>query len=99
MTISMRRAAKVSGAAIESHEDASSMDPPRARASDAHTAPVAHGGDIEAARRLFPDAPQPFLDLSTGINPLPYPLPSLRPDLFVALPSAEALAQLLASAA
>ena len=82
----------------------SSADPPRARASDARasdadTAPVAHGGDIETARRLFPDAPQPFLDLSTGINPLPYPLPSLRPDLFVALPSAEALAQLLASAA
>ena len=62
-------------------------------------APVAHGGDTEAARRLFPDAPQPFLDLSTGINPLPYPLPPLRPELFAALPSASALTQLLANAA
>jgi cobalamin biosynthetic protein CobC len=94
----------VSGAAIESHDDASCTDPQRARASDArasdeYVAPVAHGGDIEAARRLFPDAPQPFLDLSTGINPLPYPLPPLRPELFAALPSAGALAQLLANAA
>jgi cobalamin biosynthetic protein CobC len=29
----------------------------------------AHGGDLAAARRLFPHAPQPFIDLSTGINP------------------------------
>ena len=28
-----------------------------------------------AARQMFPDAPEPFIDLSTGINPHPYPLP------------------------
>ncbi|MGZ5844315.1 MAG: threonine-phosphate decarboxylase, partial [Xanthobacteraceae bacterium] len=36
-----------------------------------------HGGDLAVARRLFPGAPQPFIDLSTGINPHPYPLPPL----------------------
>lgn len=48
---------------------------------------------------MFPDAPQPFVDLSTGINPHPYPLPPLRTDLFTALPQATALEELLAHAA
>ena len=39
--------------------------------------PLAHGGDLAAARQLFPDAPEPFIDLSTGINPHPYPVPEL----------------------
>src|SRR6476661_1427893 len=34
-----------------------------------------HGGDLGAARRRFPGAPEPFIDLSTGINPYPYPVP------------------------
>lgn len=33
-----------------------------------------HGGNINAARRLFPHAPEPWIDLSTGINPVPYPV-------------------------
>jgi cobalamin biosynthetic protein CobC len=28
-----------------------------------------HGGDLAAARARFPGAPEPFIDLSTGINP------------------------------
>jgi cobalamin biosynthesis protein CobC len=32
-----------------------------------------HGGSLERARALFPDAPGPILDLSTGINPHAYP--------------------------
>ena len=52
------------------------------------SAPVAHGGDLDAARRLFPDAPEPWLDLSTGINPVPYPCPALPPSAFRRLPSA-----------
>ncbi|MYF69210.1 MAG: threonine-phosphate decarboxylase [Proteobacteria bacterium] len=32
-----------------------------------------HGGALDAMHRLFPDAPQPWLDLSTGINPWPWP--------------------------
>jgi len=61
--------------------------------------PLPHGGDVEAARRLFPDAPKPFIDLSTGINPNPYPLPPLATELFARLPDAAATAGLAAAAA
>jgi cobalamin biosynthesis protein CobC len=61
--------------------------------------PLLHGGDLAAARHLFPDAPEPFLDLSTGINPNSYPLPDLSADLFARLPQNEALAALAAAAA
>lgn len=45
-----------------------------------------HGGDIKSAERAFPDAPRPWLDLSTGINPVPYPLPPLEPPVWTRLP-------------
>jgi cobalamin biosynthesis protein CobC len=61
--------------------------------------PLLHGGDLTAARRLFPAAPEPFIDLSTGINPNPYPLPQLPPELFARLPEAAAAALLAATAA
>jgi cobalamin biosynthetic protein CobC len=61
--------------------------------------PLPHGGDLEAAQRLFPDAPKPFIDLSTGINPNPYPLPPLPAELFARLPDAPATARLAAAAA
>ena len=61
--------------------------------------PLEHGGDLSAARRLFPGAPEPFIDLSTGINPYPYPLPHLPPALFESLPQADALARLIDTAA
>ncbi|BCH01651.1 threonine-phosphate decarboxylase [Mesorhizobium loti] len=35
---------------------------------------VDHGGSLGRARALFPNAPLPFVDLSTGINPHSYPL-------------------------
>jgi cobalamin biosynthetic protein CobC len=57
------------------------------------SAPV-HGGRLDAARRLYPKAPQPWIDLSTGINPRPYPLPPLAPDLFARLPDDDAFAAL-----
>ncbi|MCJ2006277.1 threonine-phosphate decarboxylase CobD [Methylobacterium sp. J-092] len=50
--------------------------------------PIAHGGDLDAARRMFPDAPEPWIDLSTGINPVPYPCPAIDASLFHRLPSA-----------
>src|SRR4029453_16436499 len=34
-----------------------------------------HGGRLGVARSLFPNAPQPWIDLSTGINPHSYPAP------------------------
>src|SRR5580698_4459870 len=53
--------------------------------------PLAHGGDLGAARRLFPGAPEPFIDLSTGINPNPYPLPRFSADVYARLPAPGAL--------
>jgi cobalamin biosynthetic protein CobC len=60
---------------------------------------IPHGGDLGAARLLFPDAPQPFIDLSTGINPHPYPLPPLAVEVFTQLPQPAALRELAAIAA
>lgn len=57
-----------------------------------------HGGSLGAARRLFPDAPEPWIDLSTGINPVPYAVPPLSPDLWTRLPEPGAQAALEAVA-
>jgi cobalamin biosynthetic protein CobC len=58
-----------------------------------------HGGNINAARRLFPDAPEPWIDLSTGINPVPYPAGDLPPAILARLPEPAELAALEAVAA
>lgn len=58
-----------------------------------------HGGNLGAARHLCPDAPEPWIDLSTGINPVAYPLPSLTSDLWTRLPELDRLAALEAIAA
>ncbi|MBJ7418086.1 MAG: pyridoxal phosphate-dependent class II aminotransferase [Niveispirillum sp.] len=47
-----------------------------------------HGGDLGVMSALFPDAPRPWIDLSTGINPWPYNPPPLEPALWTRLPSA-----------
>src|SRR5215831_5124661 len=57
-----------------------------------------HGGNLIAARQLFPHAPQPLIDLSTGINPHSYPVPPLPPALFARLPEPAALDRLAATA-
>jgi cobalamin biosynthetic protein CobC len=62
-------------------------------------APLAHGGDLGAARKLFPGAPEPFVDLSTGINPFAYPLPPLDPAVFARLPEPAAVERLAGIAA
>ncbi len=59
----------------------------------------AHGGRRLAAERRFPAAPRPLLDLSTGINPVPYPVPALAAELWARLPDPEAVAGLEAAAA
>ncbi len=58
-----------------------------------------HGGALEVARRLAPDAPTPWIDLSTGINPHAYPLPDLAAEAWTRLPDSESLAELEAAAA
>lgn len=62
-------------------------------------AKIVHGGDLAQARRLFPDAPEPFIDLSTGINPYSYPLPPVRPECFCRLPEPESVRRLASAAA
>ncbi|WP_419729996.1 threonine-phosphate decarboxylase [Lichenicola sp.] len=61
-------------------------------------APV-HGGRLQAARMMFPAAPEPFIDLSTGINPHSYPLEPFSAAALTRLPEPEAEAALLALAA
>jgi cobalamin biosynthesis protein CobC len=60
---------------------------------------LGHGGDLSLARRLFPGAPEPFIDLSTGINPRSYPLPPIPAEAFARLPEATALQRLAELAA
>jgi cobalamin biosynthetic protein CobC len=61
--------------------------------------PIAHGGGLIAAQRRYPDAPAPWVDLSTGINPVPYPMPPLPPEALTRLPEPEQVAALEAIAA
>ena len=60
--------------------------------------PVAHGGDLGEVRRRYPDAPLPWIDLSTGINPVPYPVPALLPENWTRLPSHADLRMLIEAA-
>ncbi len=66
---------------------------------DPNGTPVVHGGDLSAVRQRFPDAPSPWLDLSTGINPMPYPMPDLPPEAWSRLPTREQNDALIAAAA
>ena len=66
---------------------------------DPHAALMWHGGQIAAAARLYPAAPRPWLDLSTGISPWAWPVPTIEPHLWQALPSTAALEQLELAAA
>jgi cobalamin biosynthesis protein CobC len=58
-----------------------------------------HGGALDVARRLCPEAPEPWIDLSTGVNPHAYPMPDLALDIWTRLPDSEALANLESVAA
>jgi len=61
--------------------------------------PLTHGGNLAAARLQFPSAPEPFIDLSTAINPHAYPIPPLAPEAFSRLPEPAAVERLCAAAA
>lgn len=58
-----------------------------------------HGGRIDAARALFPQVAEPWLDLSTGINPVPWAPPAGLTVDAAPLPDRSALARLEALAA
>jgi cobalamin biosynthetic protein CobC len=53
-----------------------------------------HGGNLAAARLRFPDAPEPWIDLSTGISPFPYPYSPLPATAFSRLPEPDEEKQL-----
>lgn len=51
-----------------------------------------HGGNLAAARRRFPHAPEPWIDLSTGVNPAAYPVGAVPGEAWRRLPEPAALA-------
>ncbi|RBP02863.1 L-threonine O-3-phosphate decarboxylase [Roseiarcus fermentans] len=57
-----------------------------------------HGGDLRSAAALFPDAPGPWIDLSTGINPVAYPA-DVSPRAWERLPEPGLVEALLSAAA
>ncbi|WP_242494163.1 threonine-phosphate decarboxylase [Salipiger sp. IMCC34102] len=56
--------------------------------------PRDHGGGVDAAVARWGGTRADWLDLSTGINPVPYPLPDLSPDTWTDLPDAAAVTRL-----
>lgn len=58
-----------------------------------------HGGRVSEAARAYGGAPEDWLDLSTGLNPKPWPVPQDQPIDWTALPDPDALAGLEAAAA
>jgi len=58
-----------------------------------------HGGRIDTAALLYPSAPQPWIDLSTGINPIAWPVPQIPLARYQRLPLAREMAQMTAAAA
>ena len=61
--------------------------------------PILHGGDLDAVRERFPGAQAPWIDLSTGINPVPFPIPDLPAEIWSRLPTRAEEEALLAAAA
>lgn len=56
-----------------------------------------HGGNIDSAMATFGGAPADWIDLSTGINRQPYPLPHLPASAWTMLPTYAATQALLAA--
>lgn len=57
-----------------------------------------HGGGLDAAIARFGGQREDWIDLSTGINPVPYPLPDLPAQCWATLPDQSAMADLLSAA-
>jgi len=51
------------------------------------TSDFLHGGALDLVQRRFAGAPSPWIDLSTGINPWPYPNTRISPDAHAHLPT------------
>jgi cobalamin biosynthetic protein CobC len=57
-----------------------------------------HGGNIDWAIRTFGGKAADWIDLSTGINRVPYPVPALPPEAWTQLPTRAAQDGLIAAA-
>jgi cobalamin biosynthetic protein CobC len=57
-----------------------------------------HGGDLTEAIANYGGSPETWLDLSTGINPWPWPIPRLPDAVWTRLPSRDDEAALIAAA-
>ncbi|WP_420427051.1 threonine-phosphate decarboxylase CobD [Algiphilus sp.] len=64
-------------------------DPASASTASMTRSAPAHGGDLRAARARFGHALEDWLDLSTGINPHPYPFRAPAMEAWHRLPEAE----------
>ncbi len=62
-------------------------------------AAIEHGGRLAEAEARFGRPAEGWLDLSTGINPWPYPVPAIPADAWARLPGRAGLDALLAAAA
>jgi cobalamin biosynthetic protein CobC len=60
---------------------------------------TSHGGRLQTAMRIWPDAPAPWIDLSTGVNPTPYPAPRASRAVRARLPYPEEISAVEAVAA
>ncbi|SDT05257.1 L-threonine O-3-phosphate decarboxylase [Bradyrhizobium canariense] len=58
-----------------------------------------HGGRIDMASQLYPKSPQPWIDLSTGINPIAWPVPHIALARYQRLPLASEITQMKTAAA
>jgi cobalamin biosynthetic protein CobC len=57
-----------------------------------------HGGGLDAAIATYGGTRNGWLDLSTGINPLPYPVGEIDADAWTVLPDSAAMKRLLVAA-
>jgi len=58
-----------------------------------------HGGRVDLAASLYPSASKPWIDLSTGINPVPWPVGQIPLARYQRLPLASEIAELTQAAA
>src|ERR1700761_5126361 len=58
-----------------------------------------HGGRIDLAASLYPSAPTPWIDLSPGTNPMPWPVRAVALERYQRLPLAGEIAELTKAAA
>jgi len=62
-------------------------------------ADLVHGGALDSVRTRFPDAPRPWIDLSTGVSPIRYPLEPVPAAALDDLPSEDLAHRARAAAA